>query len=354
MLLHHHQTGPGRRALFTKPVHRIKEDILEQLPSQSPGNGDSAHNLAVRLMQHLVVPTFVLDANRRVTVWNHACERLTGIPAAEMIGTSDHWRGFYNEQRNCLADVVALKQHDQLDALYAAHTSPGPFGFGLHAENWCVMPVIGERRYLAVDSGPIYDDQGHLVAVVETLRDMTDQKLAEMTLHNLAAMDGLTGVANRRTLDEKLKLEWKCCQRAKTPLAFILGDVDYFKRYNDTYGHQKGDDCLRAVAGALSRAAFRPADLVSRYGGEEFAVIMPNTDLIGARAVAERICEAVRHLEIPHAASEISQSVTMSLGVGAIIPNSASSPALLIGAADAALYRAKHSGRNCVVVAEAE
>lgn len=326
---------------------------MEHQPSQTPVNGDSAHNLAVRLMQHLVVPTFVLDANRRVTIWNHACERLTGIPATEMIGTSDHWRGFYSEQRNCLADVVALKQHDQLAELYAAHTSPGPFGFGLHAENWCVMPAIGKRRYLAVDSGPIYDDQGNLVAIVETLRDMTDQKLAEMALHNLAAIDGLTGVANRRTLDDRLQLEWKCCQRAATPLAFVLGDIDYFKRFNDTYGHQKGDDCLRAVASALSRAVFRPADLVSRYGGEEFAVIMPNTDLNGARAVAERICEVVRQLDIPHATSEVCPSVTMSLGVGAIIPNSDSSLAQLIGAVDAALYRAKHAGRNCVVTAEA-
>lgn len=327
---------------------------MEHLPSQAPANGDSAHNLAVRLMQHLVIPTFVLDANLRVTVWNHACERLTGIPAAEMIGTSDHWRGFYSEQRNCLADVVALKQHDQLDALYAAHASPGPFGFGLHAENWCVMPVIGERRYLAVDSGPIYDDHGKLVAIVETLRDMTDQKLAEMALHDLAALDGLTGVANRRTLDEKLDREWKSCQRVATPLAFILGDVDYFKCYNDTYGHQKGDDCLRAIANTLSRAVFRPADLVSRYGGEEFAIIMPNTDLHGAQAVAERICEAVRQLEIPHAGSETYPSVTMSLGVGAMIPTSGACPAQLIGAVDAALYRAKHAGRNRVVTAETD
>ena len=117
---------------------------------------------------------------------------MTGIPAAEMIGTQDHWRGFYSTQRNCLADVVALNQQNQLSTLYAAHSTPGPFGSGLHAENWCVMLKIGERRYLAVDAGPIYDEQGELVAIVETLRDTTDQKLAELALHNLAAIDGLT------------------------------------------------------------------------------------------------------------------------------------------------------------------
>ena len=162
-----------------------------------------------------------------------------------------------------------------------------------------------------------------------------------------------TGV-ERRMLGEKLKLEWKYGQRKKTPQAFILGNVDDLKRYNDTYGHQKGDDCRRAMAGALSQAAFHPANRVSRYDSEEFAVIMPNTDFIGARAVAERICEAVRHLEIPHSASEIAQSVPISLGVGANIPTGASGPALLIDAADASHYRAKHTGRNCVVVADAE
>jgi len=100
----------------------------------------------------------------------------------------------YSEQRNCLADVIALNQQDQLSTLYAAHTTPCSFGFGLHAEDWYVMPMIGERRYLAVDSGPIYDDHGELVAIVETLREMTNQKLAKLALHNPAAFDGLTGI----------------------------------------------------------------------------------------------------------------------------------------------------------------
>ena len=196
---------------------------MEFVSSLNAGSGDLVHSLAVRLMQHLVVPTFVLDAERRVTIWNHACERLTGIPAAEMVGTSDHWRAFYNEPRHCLADFVVLEEFDQLDDLYAAHTSPGEFGHGMRAENWCVMPIKGERRYLAVDAGPIFDDQGKLIAVVETLRDMTDQKRAEMALQNLAARDSLTSLANRRSLDEKLQIEWKCGLRAGTSLAFILG-----------------------------------------------------------------------------------------------------------------------------------
>lgn len=319
---------------------------MEFISSLNAGSNDLVHSLAVRLMQHLIVPTFVLDTERRVTIWNHACERLTGIPASEMVGTSDHWRAFYNEPRPCLADIVALDEFDQLEKLYAAHTSPGEFGHGLRAENWCIMPIKGERRYLAVDAGPIFDDRGKLIAVVETLRDMTDQKRAELALQSLAAHDSLTSLANRRSLDEKLQIEWKCGIRAKTSLAFILADIDHFKNFNDHYGHQKGDDCLRAVASAIGATVFRPADMTARYGGEEFAVVMPNTDLNGANAVAERIREAIVDLALPHEASETAPYVTLSMGVSAVVPDSASSIDSLIAAADAALYQAKHAGRN--------
>jgi diguanylate cyclase (GGDEF)-like protein len=313
---------------------------------------DMGHSLAVRLMQHLVVPTFVLDADRRVTIWNHACERLTGIPAADMIGTRDHWRAFYNESRPCLADLVALDQPERLEELFTAHAKPSEFGHGLRAENWCTMPMIGQRRYLAVDAGPIFDDHGKLIAIVETLRDMTEQKLAELALQNLAHKDGLTGVANRRSLDEKLALEWKCSRRSSQPLSVLLCDVDDFKRYNDTYGHPRGDDCLRSIAGAISATVFRPADLVGRYGGEEFAIIMPDTDLVGAQAVGHRLCEAVRELQLPHEHSAL-RFVTISVGVASCVATATEFPESLVSAADAALYQAKHAGRNRVSVSTA-
>lgn len=307
---------------------------------------DGGHSMAVRLMQHLVVPTFVLDTERRVAIWNKACERLTGCPASEMIGTRNHWQAFYNHERHCLADVVALNKPDQLETLYSAHAEPGEFGLGLRAENWCTMPRLGERLYLAVDAGPIFDDQGKLVAVVETLRDMTAQKQAEIALHKLATRDGLTGVANRRSLDERLNAEWARGQRTASPITFMLADVDHFKRYNDTYGHQKGDECLRSVAEAISGAVYRPADLAGRYGGEEFAVIMPNTEPDGGHAVAERICQAVQALAIPHCASDVTDCVTLSIGVATAIPRPGSTPGALVAAADEALYRAKRTGRN--------
>jgi diguanylate cyclase (GGDEF)-like protein len=311
--------------------------------------GDSTHAFAVRLMQHLVVPTFVLDADRRILIWNRACERLTGVPANEVIGTQDHWRAFYDAPRYCLADVLALGSTDELETLYTAHTEPSECGNGLRAENWCTMPRAGNRLYLAIDAGPIFDDQGELVAVVETLRDMTEQKLAQIALQNLASRDGLTGIANRRSFDDRLQLEWLRSQRENLPLSLILLDVDFFKRYNDNYGHQQGDECLRQIATTMASAIFRPADLAARYGGEEFAIIMPNTHEAGALAVAERVCERIRALAIPHGHSDVAGHVTVSIGAATVIPQSDHPASELVSAADAALYAAKHSGRNRVV-----
>jgi diguanylate cyclase (GGDEF)-like protein len=310
---------------------------------------DSTHSFAVRLMQHLVVPTFVLDADRRVLIWNRACERLTGVPASEVIGTQDHWRAFYDAPRYCLADILALGSTDELETLYASHTEPSDTGNGLRAENWCTMPRVGNRLYLAIDAGPIFDDHGNLISVVETLRDMTEQKLAQTALQNLAARDGLTGIANRRSFDDRLHLEWLRAQREGQALSLIMMDVDFFKRYNDSYGHQQGDECLRIVATTMAEALFRQADLAARYGGEEFAVIMPGTDATGALAVAERICERIRALARPHAHSDVAEYVTVSIGVATLVPQPDQLATALVSAADQALYAAKHSGRNRVM-----
>src|SRR6202035_3913333 len=200
-------------------------------------SSEVAHSYAVRLMQHLVVPTFVIDPRRRVVIWNRACERLTGVAASEVLGTSGHWRAFYEKRRYCLADLVALDRPDKVSELYQ-HGTPNDTGLGLSAENWCVMPKLGNHLYLAIDAGPIHDEAGNLIAVVETLRDMTDQKRAELALKTLAAKDGLTGLGNRRSFDQTLELEWSRAQRAKKPLALLFADVDHFKLFNDQHGHQ--------------------------------------------------------------------------------------------------------------------
>jgi diguanylate cyclase (GGDEF)-like protein len=316
-----------------------------------PNLAGYAHDraFAVNLMQHLVVPTFVLDPECRVIVWNRACERLTGVAAADVMGTTNHWQAFYDEPRLCLADVLAQGRAGELDRLYPYHTEPSDLGHGVRAENWCVMPHIGKRQYLAIDAGPIYAADGQLIAVIETLRDMTDQKVAQTALERLATLDGLTGIANRRCFDDRLQHEWSRASRAKAPLSLIMADVDYFKRYNDAYGHQRGDDCLKTVSSVLQRLASRTSDLAARYGGEEFAVILPSTHLEGAREVAERIRAEVEAAALPHARSDVASWVTLSLGVATLFPGADGQPASLVSQADQSLYLAKEAGRNRVV-----
>ena len=312
---------------------------------------DVAQAYAVRLMQHLVVPTFVLNPRRRVVIWNRACERLTGVAASEIIGTTRHWRAFYEKRRYCLADLVALGRPEKLGSLYPEHTI-GDDGLGFSAENWCVMPRLGNQLYLAIDAGPIHDEDGKLIAVVETLRDMTDQKRAETALKTLAASDGLTGLANRRSFDQTLVMEWSRAQRTKKPLSLLFADVDFFKLYNDLHGHQKGDECLRAVASVIGENAFRPADLSARYGGEEFAIIMPETDQDGACKVAERLRDVIARLRLTHGAPGAGPLVTLSIGIASQIPGEDLCAEFLLQQADQALYTAKNSGRNRVVSAD--
>ncbi|WP_271106216.1 diguanylate cyclase domain-containing protein [Pseudomonas tohonis] len=183
-------------------------------------------------------------------------------------------------------------------------------------------------------------------------------KLAMDRLNLLAQTDGLTGLANRRFLDQTIEREWLRTRRNGQPFSLLLMDIDYFKRYNDRNGHLQGDQCLIAVAHALRACINRPADLVARYGGEEFAVLLPETDHVGACRMAEQLGDAVRHLNIPHPDSPHG-NVTVSIGVASFDEESPSWPhssesnevvpniARLLEFSDAALYEAKEAGRDC-------
>jgi diguanylate cyclase (GGDEF)-like protein/PAS domain S-box-containing protein len=179
-----------------------------------------------------------------------------------------------------------------------------------------------------------------------------NQRLTEanLELQQISQQDGLTGIANRRYFDEYLVREWRRASRSAQTLALILADVDHFKAYNDCYGHQAGDDCLRRIAAVLSAEVRRPADLLARYGGEELVAALPDTSLEGALLIAENMRIAVEMLAIPHAGSTTAPHVTLSLGVAAVVPTPDTLPMWLIGAADKALYQAKAKGRNRVYV----
>ncbi len=165
-------------------------------------------------------------------------------------------------------------------------------------------------------------------------------------LRSMAFNDGLTGVANRRWFDERLQVEWLRCRRNKLPLSLILLDLDHFKAYNDRYGHQAGDDCLRAAAAAMKSRLGRPADLLARYGGEEFVCLLPETPTEGARAKAEDLGRAVLDLALAHADSPTAPVVTISRGVATASPALDGSPNDLLQRADEQLYAAKRAGRN--------
>ncbi|MGL6281530.1 MAG: diguanylate cyclase, partial [Microcoleaceae cyanobacterium] len=186
-----------------------------------------------------------------------------------------------------------------------------------------------------------------------TLSDITNRKQMELALQEanrkleiLARLDGLTQLSNRRSFDQFLEQEWLRLRRSRQSIALILLDVDYFKNYNDTYGHQLGDECLIRISQTLQNTVCRPADMVARYGGEEFAIILSDTDESGAIVVAQNVHEAIAQLKIPHTTSQVNDYVTVSIGIASLIPHISFTPEYLIQLADQALYQAKQGGRN--------
>ncbi len=187
--------------------------------------------------------------------------------------------------------------------------------------------------------------QRSLVKVTQQLNEANAQLL------KLSATDGLTGIANRRMYDELALREWRRCERMRKPFSLVMVDVDHFKLFNDKYGHQTGDECLKKVAEQVGRVAPRATDLAARYGGEEFVLVLGETDADGAKWIANRLRVQVSELNIPHYASQ-SRHVTISCGVASVMPNDKVALEVLLKSADHALYQAKKTGRNVVAVGE--
>jgi diguanylate cyclase (GGDEF)-like protein len=185
-------------------------------------------------------------------------------------------------------------------------------------------------------------------ALVEVTQELNE---ANKELQRLSTTDGLTGIANRRLFDELSAREWRRCERMKKPMSLVMVDVDHFKKYNDTYGHQGGDECLKLVAAQVARAAPRASDLAARYGGEEFVLVLGETTLDGAKWVANHIRQHVADLNMPHSSSSIGR-VSVSCGVASVLPLEGQEFDTLLKFADEALYKAKKQGRNTVVCAE--
>jgi diguanylate cyclase (GGDEF)-like protein len=219
-----------------------------------------------------------------------------------------------------------------------------------------IIVQLSVQNYRLLDVHQLLIAQSYIHALATQLLNQAYQDLDTVykQLQRQASLDGLTQVANRRNFDEYLHQQWLQMERLQAPLALIMADVDCFKLYNDTYGHQQGDDCLKAVAGAMSQAVHSSMDLVARYGGEEFVLVLPNTNLTEAIVVAESIRSRVKLMAIAHQSSPVCEFVSLSLGVACTFPGSENegismtSPAKLIAHADLALYQAKKQGRDRV------
>jgi len=225
-----------------------------------------------------------------------------------------------------------------------------------HEADYRALTKSGDYVWIRDVVHVVRDANGEVESLIGFMFDISERKkteekllLLQKELEELSFKDGLTGVANRRMFDSIFEIEWTNARRNNQPLSVIMLDIDYFKQYNDHYGHIQGDDCLKRVAKALSSAATRSRDFFARYGGEEFVLVLPETDMDSAKKVAERCRNLIFKEQIPHDKSEVSQILTISLGVATMVPTHKDEAIDFITGVDRLLYQAKQEGRNCIV-----
>ncbi|PZO42193.1 MAG: hypothetical protein DCF19_08100 [Pseudanabaena frigida] len=284
------------------------------------------------------------QADGKIISCNQSAEKILGLTADQIMGKTAidfDWQTIHED-----------------GSLFPAETHPALITLKTGERQSNVIMGICRKdlltTWISINSQPLFHpNQEYPYAAVASFGDMTEQYQAQQILKQQAEYqraitltDGLTQVANRRRFDEKIQMEWQRLLREKAYLSLILLDIDYFKYYNDCYGHQSGDTCLIQVAQTAAKQLKRPADLFARYGGEEFVVVMPNTNLDGAIMVAESIQKAIRDLCIPHQDSKVSDVVTVSMGITCLIPTADLFVDGLIKMTDDALYQAKQQGRD--------
>ncbi|AGI24871.1 PAS/PAC sensor-containing diguanylate cyclase [Pseudomonas sp. ATCC 13867] len=270
-------------------------------------------------------------------------ETLLGWSQSSWVSANDWAERMHPEDRERVVDFCVSQSRNGTDheADYRALTASGDY-------IW-IRDVVHVMR----------DGNGEVDALIGFMFDISERKRAEEQLIQLQRQleeysykDGLTGVANRRMFDSVLETEWASAQRSGQPLSLILLDIDYFKQYNDHYGHIQGDDCLRSVGKALAGALHRPRDFIARFGGEEFVLVLPETDGDAALQVAERCRRFIREQRIAHEQSSVAPLLTISLGVGTAVPRAGDRPLDFVAAVDRLLYQAKQGGRNRLAAAQ--
>jgi diguanylate cyclase (GGDEF)-like protein/PAS domain S-box-containing protein len=285
----------------------------------------------------------IADLDGRILLFSDAAPEMFGYTAAEGVGMSIMDFLHPEDHPRAGANILKLLQNN--------HVGPNEYR-ALRKDGSCFD--------IEVKNALIRDQQGNPYRMVLIARDITSRKHTEQQIQQLihqleferdlaqrnSLTDSLTGLPNRRFFDNALRVEFSRYQRSGVPLSLILLDVDHFKNYNDHYGHPAGDDCLRQLARTLKAVVEREADIVARYGGEEFVVILSDTSRQGALALAARIRAAVSELALPHARSDVSEFVTISLGIATAADHPLNDGNQLVSLADQAMYRAKMKGRN--------
>ncbi len=256
----------------------------------------------------------------------------------------EQWKGV-NYLSECdkaadMGDDFGLKAADGIRRVIQGEEDEFYFEYPCHSPD--------KKRWFMMRVTPFTIPEGRCFVISH--QNITERKLAEEEVLNLARIDGLTDIPNRRYFNEFLDSEWKRCQRLNIPISLAIIDLDHFKYLNDTYGHQAGDDCLKSVGKILKKYVKRPSDICARYGGEEFSLVYGNTGLEQAKRLTRQLLNEIHSLNIPNKNSPIMPTLTASIGLATMQPNSDNSKTDLIKKSDESLYSAKESGRNKIVV----
>lgn len=307
----------------------------------------------LHILEGITIPTFVINKQHITTHWNQACANITGVPAAEIVGTRQQWRAFYASERPVMADLIIDQDiEDMVARHYGPKYRPSEIIAGaFEAEDF--FPHFGKAgKWLYFTAAPLRDSGGTIIGAIETLQDVSDRRKAELALkeserlyRDLSITDGLTGLYNSRHFFGRAKEEIERCNRYSSTLSLILLDVDNFKIFNDTYGHIDGDRVLAGLADVI-REGIRGVDSAYRYGGEEFIVIFPETEPEEARVVAERLRKS---FELTTFLPRPDTRVNMTISIGGGCYHTGEDLTTFVKRVDEAMYSAKNLGKNRVV-----
>ncbi|MDO8828306.1 sensor domain-containing diguanylate cyclase [Methylophaga sp.] len=307
-------------------------DLINDVPTEN--------NVYKTLLESTKAIPWKLDwATLQFTYIGPQIEELLGWESASWQTVEDWATRMHPEDRQWVVDYCVSQSQSGID----------------HEADYRALHKNGGYVWIRDVVHVVRKQNGEVDSLIGFMFDITERKKTEQELfklqkelEELSFKDGLTGVANRRMFDSVIETEWLKARQNKQPLSLIIIDIDFFKEYNDCYGHLQGDDCLKQVASTLNGVAARSRDFFGRFGGEEFVMLLPETDENSAWSVAERCRQSLFKKQIPHEHSKVSQLLTISLGVSTMIPSQNGDHTELIDRADKQLYQAKQKGRNCI------